>query len=133
MLGTNIVRALVLNAPVLHELLTTSLDALRIVCTVVTISPDNQATSSYDREDMRPAKHNRREQSMSLSRGYSLVNTDTAFSLNQREGGGGISTFSSVPSKSFRRNDSTQSLKHFSTSELYIRKLQIQYACQWLR
>ena len=38
-------------------------------------------------------------------------------------GEGGTDTFSSVPSKSFRRNDSTQSLKHFSTSELYIRKL----------
>ena len=43
---------------------------------------------------------------------------------NQKpEGGGGVLTFSSVLSRSFLRKDSTQSLKHFSTSELYIRRL----------
>ena len=35
-------------------------------------------------------------------------------------------TFSSLASKSFRRKDSTQSLKQRSTTELYIRRLQAQ-------
>jgi hypothetical protein len=53
----------------------------------------------------------------------------------RREARGRSLTFSSVPSRSFLRNESTQSLKHRSTRLLYMRRLRgrVGAPVSWLR